>query len=138
MKAAEFTSLWNRAYAEIRAGQRSVKSLMMESLIRFRRIPRADANAISSDPELKMIEHLNWEMFRYLWRLQGTYRPKPFHGRVHLFVSQYRPTGWLADPSLGWGRLATQGVEAVTFKGEHRAFFDEPVAAQAAALIAAA
>jgi len=110
---------------------------MMESFARFRRVPRADTNAISSDPELKMIEHLNWEMFRYLWRLQGTYQPKPFHGRVHVFVNQYRPRGWLGDPNLGWGRLATEGVEAVTFKGEHRAFFDEPGAAQAAALIAA-
>jgi glycosyltransferase involved in cell wall biosynthesis len=56
---------------------------------------------------------------------------------VHSFVSQYRPTGWLADSSLGWGRLATEGVEVVTFEGEHRALFDEPGAGPAAASIAA-
>jgi amino acid adenylation domain-containing protein len=137
LKAAEFVSLCNRAYTEIRTGRRSVKSLVMESFARLRRGPRADANGIPPDPELKMIEDLNWEAFGYLWKLQGAYEPKPFDGRVHVFVSQYRPTGWLADPGLGWGRLATKGIEAATFKGEHRAFFDEPGAAQAAALIAA-
>ena len=76
--------------------------------------------------------------WRYLWRLQGAYEPKPFHGRVHIFVSQFRPTGWLANSSLGWGRLATEGVEAVTFEGDHWSIFDEPDAGQAAAIIAAA
>ena len=60
-----------------------------------------------------MIEQFNWEMFRYLWRLQGAYEPKPFPGRLHIFVSQFRPAGWLADSSLGWGRLAREGAEAV-------------------------
>ena len=104
----------------------------------FRRAPRADANPVSSDPELEMIEQFNLEMWRYLWRLQGAYEPKPFHGRVHIFVSQFRPTGWLADSSLGWGRLAREGAEAVTFEGDHWSIFDEPGAGQAAATIAAA
>jgi amino acid adenylation domain-containing protein len=137
LKTVELIALCKRAYTEIRTGRRGVTSLVTEALARLRRVPRADVNAISADPELKMIEHLNWEAFRYLWKLQGTYEPKPFHGRLHVFVSEYRPTGWLADPGLGWGRLTTKGVEAATFEGEHRAFFDEPGAAHAAALIAA-
>jgi glycosyltransferase involved in cell wall biosynthesis len=76
-------------------------------------------------------------MWEYLWRLQGAYKPKAFHGRAHIFVCEDRPTGWLADSSLGWSRLATEGVEVAAFKGEHWSIFDEPGAGQAAAIIAA-
>jgi thioesterase domain-containing protein/acyl carrier protein len=137
LKAADFAVLCKRAYAEIRAGRRSVKSYMKSSTW-FRRSPRADANPVSSDPELEMIEQFNWEMFSYLSRLQGAYEPKPFPGRVHNFVSQFRPTRWLADSSLGWGRLAREGAEAVTIEGDHSSIFYEPCAGQAAATIAAA
>jgi glycosyltransferase involved in cell wall biosynthesis/thioesterase domain-containing protein/acyl carrier protein len=137
LKAADFAVLCKRAYAEIRAGRRSVKSYMKSSTW-FRRSPRADANPVSSDPELEMIEQFNWEMFSYLSRLQGAYEPKPFPGRVHIFVSQFRPTRWLADSSLGWGRLAREGAEAVTIEGDHSSIFYEPCAGQAAATIAAA
>jgi amino acid adenylation domain-containing protein len=136
-KAEDFAYRYKRAYAEIRAGRRSVKSLM-KFFKWFRRAPRADANPVSSDPELEMIQQFNWEMFRYLWRLQGAYEPEPFPGRVHIFVSQFRPTGWLADSSLGWGPLAREGAEAVTIEGDHWSIFDEPGAGQAAATIAAA
>jgi glycosyltransferase involved in cell wall biosynthesis len=73
-----------------------------------------------------------------LWRLQGSYEPKPFPGRIHIFVSQFRPTGWLGDSTLGWGRLAGGGAEAVTFEGDHWSIFEEPGAGKAAAIIAAA
>jgi amino acid adenylation domain-containing protein len=144
LKAADFASRCKRAYLLIRAGRKSVKSLMikpftvmMKPLKWFRRAPPADINPVSSDPELEAIGQFDRDMWGYLWRLQGAYEPKAFHGRVHSFVSQYRPTGWLADPSLGWGRLATEGVEVVTYEGEHRSIFDEPGAGPAAAIIAA-
>jgi amino acid adenylation domain-containing protein len=144
LKAADLATICKRAYAEIRTGRRSVKYLMklftlnvMKRFTWFRGAPRAGANPVSSDPQLEMIEQFNSEMFSYLWRLQGAYAPKPFHGRVHIFVSEFRPTGWLADSSLGWGRLARKGAEAVTIKGNHWSIFDEPGAGQAAATIAA-
>jgi amino acid adenylation domain-containing protein len=144
LKAADFASRCKRAYMEIHAGQRSVKSLMikpftllMKSIRRFRLAPCADPNPVSVDPELEVIVQSDAEMWQYLWRLQAAYEPKAFHGRAHIFVSQDRPTGWLADSSLGWGRLATEGVEVVTYEGDHSAIFDEPGAGQAAAIIAA-
>ena len=142
LKAADFARRCKRAYAEMRAGERTVKSLMKSLMMKpftcLRRAPRADANPVSSDPELEMIKQFNWEMWKYLWRLQRAYEPKPFHGRLHVFVSQFRPTGWLANSSLGWARLARQGAEAVIFAGDHHSIFDEPGAGQAAATIAAA
>lgn len=138
LKAADFAFRCKRAYADIRARRRSVKSLMVKPFTWFRLAPRAGANPVSSDPELEMIEQFHLGMFGYLWRLQGAYEPKPFDGRVHIFVSEFRPTGWLVDSSMGWGRLAREGAEAVTFEGAHWSMFDEPGAGQAAAVIAAA
>ncbi|MBV9288254.1 MAG: amino acid adenylation domain-containing protein [Hyphomicrobiales bacterium] len=137
LKAADFATSCKRAYADIRAGRRSVKNLMMKPFTWFRGAPRAGASPVSSDPELEMMSQFEREMWEYLWRLQGAYKPKPFHGRVHVFVSQFRPTGWLADSSLGWGRLAREGAEAVPFEGAHWSIFDEG-AGQAAAIIAEA
>ena len=131
LKAADFASICKRAYAEIRAEGRSVYKWL-------RLAAGADANMASSDPELDMIKQHAEEFSRYLWRLQDAYEPKPFHGRLHVFVSQYRPTRWVADSSLGWERLATGGAETVTYEGNHQAIFDEPCAGQAAAIIASA
>jgi amino acid adenylation domain-containing protein len=144
LKAADFASRCKRAYLHLRDGRKSVRSLMvkpftlmMKPLEWFRRAPSADINPVPSDPELEAIAQFDRDLWAYLWRLQGAYEPKVFPGRVHSFVSQYRPTGWLADSSLGWGRLATEGVEVVPYEGEHRAIFDEPGVGPAAAIIAA-
>jgi glycosyltransferase involved in cell wall biosynthesis/thioesterase domain-containing protein len=138
LKAADFAFRCKRAYYTIRGGRRTVKSYLIKLSTRFRRAPRTNVNPVSSDPELEMIAQFNSEMFSYLWRLQGAYEPNPFPGRIHIFVSQFRPTRWLADFSLGWGRLAGGGAEVVTFEGDHWAIFEEPGAGQAAASIAAA
>jgi amino acid adenylation domain-containing protein len=138
LKAADFATRCKRAYAEKRAEGWSVKSLIMSPFTWFRLAPRADANTVSSDPELEMIEQRSQEYSRYLWKLQEAYEPKPYHGRLHVFVSQYRRTGWLADSSLGWGRLARGGAEAVTLEGNHRSIFYGHGASLAAATIAAA
>jgi amino acid adenylation domain-containing protein len=145
LKATDFASFCKRVYAKIRSGQKSVKSLviepitlLMKHLKRLRHAPSADTNLVSFGPEMEMIEQFEREMWEYLSRLQSAYKPKPFHGRVHSFVSQDRPTGWLADSSLGWGRLATEGAEVVTYQGGHWSLFEEPAAGQAAGIITAA
>jgi amino acid adenylation domain-containing protein len=135
LKAADFAYRCKRAYAEIRAGRSSAKSLMMKPFTSFRRAPHADVNPVSP-LELEIINKFNLD----LWTLVGAHEPRPFHGRVHVFVSRFRPAGWLGPPdySLGWAQLATEGVEVVTFEGDHGALFDEPFAGHAAATIAAA
>jgi amino acid adenylation domain-containing protein len=136
-KATNFASRCKRAYLEMRAGRKSLMSWSRKTLRRFCRAAPADFNPASSDRELEEIVQTNGDMWGYMWRLQSAYVPKAFPGRVHIFVSQYRPTGWLADSSLGWRPLATEGVEVVTYEGEHWSIFDEPGAGQAAAVIAA-
>jgi len=144
LKATDFVSRYKRVYLEIRAGRKSAKRLIIKRFVLlmkphkwFRRARSADINAVSSNPEIEAIVQSGKDMWEYLWRLQGAYKPKAFHGRAHIFVCEDRPTGWLADSSLGWSRLATEGVEVAAFKGEHWSIFDEPGAGQAAAIIAA-
>lgn len=144
LKAADLASRCKRAYALLRTGQLSMKSAMIrlfsmlaQQLKWFRRAPSAGINSVSSDPGMERIVQSEEKMWTYLWRLQCAYEPKAFAGRVHIFVGQYRPTGWLGNSSLGWERLATEGVEVVPFEGEHWSIFDEPGAGQAAAIIAA-
>ena len=138
LKAADFVVTGNRAYANLRAGRESVKSLLMKLVRWLRSSLGAKADPDSSDPGMDMISRFGEEMWEYFWKLQLAYEPKPFHGRVHVFVSEYRPKGWLADADLGWGQLATEGAEAIWFEGDHDALFDEPAAGLAAATIAAA
>ena len=144
LKATDFISRYKRSYLEMRAGRKSVKrliikpfTLMMKLLNWVRRAPAAEVKPVSSDPKLEAIAQSGREMWAYLWRLQSDYEPKAFRGRAHIFVCRDRPTGWLADSSLGWRRLATEGVEVSTFEGEHWSIFDEPGAGEAAAIIAA-
>jgi Thioesterase domain len=122
LKAADFAFGCKRAYAEIRAGRWGVKSLMMKPFTPFRHAPRADVNPVSS-PELEMIKQFHLEVGRYLWRLQGAYEPKPFLGRVHIFASQFRSTGWLADSSLGWGGAGDGRGRSSHLRGRSRGIF---------------
>jgi amino acid adenylation domain-containing protein len=143
LKATDFASRRKRTYVLVRAGRKSVWSLMiklftsmMKPLKWFCRAPPADIHPVSSDPELEKLAQFDMDMWGYLWRLQAAYEPKTLHARVHSFVSRYRPTGWLADSSLGWGRLATEGAEVTTYEEGHWAIFDDPHAGQIAASIA--
>ncbi len=142
LKAADFAVLCNTLYADIRAGKRNLRRGLKTRLTKlsrwFLRAPGAGGSPVSSTPEMVMIEQVNLEMLDYLWKLQGAYEPKPFPGKVHSFVSECHPTGWLVDTALGWGGLGTEGAEAVTVRGNHVSMLLEPGASQIAGSIAAA
>lgn len=52
------------------------------------------------------------------------YQPKPYRGRIVLFVPQYRPTG--RNIHCGWEDLALGGVEVHVIPGDHQSMFQEP------------
>jgi acyl-coenzyme A synthetase/AMP-(fatty) acid ligase/thioesterase domain-containing protein/acyl carrier protein len=56
------------------------------------------------------------------------YQLKPFHGRIHLFRAEHQPPSDLfePDPVLGWGAMATGGIEIHELSGYHRAYLWEP------------
>ncbi len=143
VKAADYATRYNQNYAEMRAGRQNVLEFlrqigMTKPLTRLYHALHTSPQPVSYDPELQTIEQHNNEMIAYLWGLQGIYEPKLFPGRLHVFISQFEATGWLVDSSLGWGRLASEGAEAVTVTGNHKTIFKDPGASQIAAAIAAA
>jgi thioesterase domain-containing protein len=54
------------------------------------------------------------------------YRPRPYPGRVTLFRAAQRPRGGVADPFLGWERLALGGIEVHEIPGTHTSLMREP------------
>jgi len=47
------------------------------------------------------------------------YQSQPYAGRVTLFRASAQATEDAADPTLGWGALATQGVALHAIPGDH-------------------
>jgi len=45
------------------------------------------------------------------------YKSKPLDGKAILFRASERPPGLKTDPTLGWGKLALQGLETYEIKG---------------------
>ena len=54
------------------------------------------------------------------------YQPKPYAGRVVLFLSQDTPTGVSTDPRLGWRELAAGGADIETVPGDVGSMLKEP------------
>ena len=54
------------------------------------------------------------------------YRPRVYPGRVTLFRAQIRPGYERFDYELGWGRLASGGVEVHDVPGDHHSMVAEP------------
>ena len=54
------------------------------------------------------------------------YVPKPYAGRISLFQSRVRLLGYNHPTALGWGRLATDGVDTYVISGHEGAMFYLP------------
>jgi amino acid adenylation domain-containing protein len=62
---------------------------------------------------------------RHLIQLARERVPEMYPGRVTLFRVR-RPVGGGHDATLGWGRIATGGVEVYETPGDHESMFKEP------------
>jgi amino acid adenylation domain-containing protein len=67
----------------------------------------------------KVISDNHKEAFR-------NYLPNIYPGRVTLFRSMLRDSKYYNDPQLGWGELATAGVEIHEIPGDHETMISEP------------
>jgi thioesterase domain-containing protein/acyl carrier protein len=54
------------------------------------------------------------------------YQPQPYAGRVTLFRASVQMPEDAADPTLGWGALATDGVALYTIPGDHYSIVRPP------------
>jgi thioesterase domain-containing protein/acyl carrier protein len=54
------------------------------------------------------------------------YRPYLYHGKLTLIRAENPNDGFEFDSKLGWGGLATEGIEIHDVPGEHETMFQEP------------
>jgi thioesterase domain-containing protein len=57
---------------------------------------------------------------------QLRYAPRPYAGKVVLFITREQQIVCKAEPTLGWWTLAAGGVEVVPIAGNHLDTFEEP------------
>ena len=81
------------------------------------------AGILSVDIDLEQIRHL-YRLFENNLRALRTYVPLGYPGRVTLFCASLRQAS--GDSTLGWGRLATGGVEVHPVPGDHYTMLREP------------
>jgi amino acid adenylation domain-containing protein len=65
------------------------------------------------------------------------YDPSPGPERVLLVRAGDRPAGRLADPTMGWGRLALEGVSVHNVPGDHAGILQAPGVSALAAILRA-
>jgi thioesterase domain-containing protein/acyl carrier protein len=61
---------------------------------------------------------------------QGKYEPKLYQGRITFFRASQQPPGYYVDPQLGWGSIATEGVETYEIPGHHSSIVTSPLLAE--------
>jgi thioesterase domain-containing protein len=85
--------------------------------IRWLGAKRSARDSSAAFPEIQAINH----------KASARYRPRPYPGRLVLFRAERTPH-WVGyrfeDPFLGWGSLATQGIEVHTVPGDHWTLLD--------------
>jgi amino acid adenylation domain-containing protein len=73
-----------------------------------------------------------WRVFRANVRAVRAYAPKPYPGRVALFVTASHPERGTLGADLGWGRLVGEGLETAELPGDHYSLLRGPVAQELA------
>lgn len=83
------------------------------------------ANLLSPNVELSQVRRL-FHVFRTNIRAMWSYVPQAYLGRVTLFKSREQFAEDPQDPTMGWGKLATEGVEIHVVPGNHYTMIGKP------------
>ncbi|MDA2920403.1 SDR family NAD(P)-dependent oxidoreductase [Desulfobacterota bacterium AH_259_B03_O07] len=84
-----------------------------------------NSNLVKSDGELDMIRHL-WEIFSVNMRALLDYVPQSYNNHITLFKVSEQVSYENIDPTLGWGKLTSQGVDVHVIPGNHFSMLREP------------
>ncbi|PSB59232.1 condensation domain-containing protein [Chamaesiphon polymorphus] len=98
-----------------------------------------------------VLEHSPWAFFRpsaqlkdskdsiasTLKKLEESYRkaykiyaPQPYRGKITVFRAMETPPGYQLDATLGWKKIAKNGVEIYKIPGDHTSIMESPILAQ--------
>ena len=81
-------------------------------------------NLSSELPEaLQKVQEANYKAKR-------AYIPQVYSGRVVFFRASQRPPGIHSDPEVGWGGMATGGLEIYEIPGNHTTIIESPMLAE--------
>jgi amino acid adenylation domain-containing protein len=58
--------------------------------------------------------------YRALWK----YRPKPYHGVLHIIRGKMKEQGWYSDESMGWGKTILGNIHSFEIEGSHHDFVE--------------
>lgn len=85
----------------------------------------ADIEAIIDD-DLSQIPQRHHRLLKAHYKAMSNYVPQPYRGKVTLFRTRRRSLFGPFDPRMGWGGLATEGVEIKEIVGFHANILQEP------------
>ena len=128
-KLADYSYRWNLIaddWADVRAGRMTFADFLARRRLLSRFFLRRETTTPMTDAKYLAAERYDRWLVNYLDRVLGPYRPKPFAGRMTVIRSSREPAGHFLDQKLGWGRIATAGVDLVTIPGDHYSVFQEP------------
>ncbi len=97
-------------------------STVDELLERF--VERARQSGVSGIGPEEARRHL--AVYRASWQAVRAHRPGSYPGRAVLLRASSQRRGESGDPTLGWGRLAGEGIEVQVVPGEHVTMIAEP------------
>jgi thioesterase domain-containing protein/acyl carrier protein len=121
---------WLRDYAQL--GRQQV---VARAGMKLRRLLRALLRAPGQAREVRLEDVLpnmsriplqHQTMMREHLSALRRYRPGPYHGRVTLFRVRAMSLFRAADPDMGWGKLAEDGVDARMISGGHNTILEQP------------
>jgi amino acid adenylation domain-containing protein len=102
-----------------------------QTVMRTLRHVRQALHSPASTESARAAEHAAWvhhlRAFKAAWA-QGlaTYTPTVYPGRIDLFRARRQWLRCTYEPLMGWGALATDGVEVRPVSGHHNGLFLEP------------
>jgi thioesterase domain-containing protein/acyl carrier protein len=60
-------------------------------------------------------------------KVYKAYAPQPYPGKITLFQAMEFPPGYRREPSLGWDKIAKDGVEVHDIPGHHTSIMESPI-----------
>jgi len=115
--------------------RRSVLPFVLQRMIRRwaghgeRRAQRRAGGSSGTAPmnrQLLLLKRYVRENRKVLSRAMALYRPKPYPGRLHLFLAEQSRINEARGSPLAWRDLARSGAETLTVPGKHHDMLLEP------------
>jgi amino acid adenylation domain-containing protein len=128
-KLADYTYRWGLIridWVETRSKQKSFWDFIANRPTLRRFLGRREIAKVVAEPAYAAAETYDRWLLDYTTAMAKAYEPKPISERLTIFRGASEPTGLFLDSKLGWGGMATGGVDLIVIPGDHFTVFKEP------------